>query len=636
MGYIAIRKIMYSGDDYQYVSPNLSDGINIFEGGNGSGKSTLVELINYGFGFYVKQFDSTTNEKHTQICSDSNNYVSLNVEINDVSYVLKRYFGTNLILVTEDSINVETYYIYRQSADYIFSDWLLERLGIEPVEIYQGTKSGKIGFEDLFRLIHYEQKSNPNKIYKEHRKDSNFVADSIIMRKSIFEILTGYKFGDYYSKIGDVKVAEREKAAQQLAVNSFLDILKEHSSGITFEQVKDYTAEISELNSQLEKLENYREELLEKDLDIDSLDDQTHEFKERLIHVDYEYSKTINHERDLLIELTKIEHLKEDRLDEINHLKKIIFTHKELNLFSPNTCPYCFNEVKRTEGHCICGSKVDETQYEKFFYSAKEYFDILKIKEKSLSTLEIAIKSCKEELNEVAANKEDLLKEKQKLKQALHALSRDAKVNYNRSALNNVSDKIFSIESQITNLREHNKLYIKLQELQSLANKKSSAYERVKKDLNALEILSLQQMEFIKNKFNTTYNRLMIDILSDCEKAEIDGDYMPIINGGEYKQASLAVPKKFMYFLTLLIMSLNEDIPYPRFLLVDTPETLGIDSDTLKECISKFEDKAICIPHKKYQIILTTGIGKYPEKFSEYVLERFEKGINPLLKKNKK
>ena len=69
-----------------------------------------------------------------------------------------------------------------------------------------------------------------------------------------------------------------------------------------------------------------------------------------------------------------------------------------------------------------------------------------------------------------------------------------------------------------------------------------------------------------------------------------------------------------MYFVTLLQMSLDDnDLPFPRFLLVDTPETAGIDLENLSRAISKLSE-VLSGASTAAQVILTTGDGKYPEK----------------------
>ena len=72
-------------------------------------------------------------------------------------------------------------------------------------------------------------------------------------------------------------------------------------------------------------------------------------------------------------------------------------------------------------------------------------------------------------------------------------------------------------------------------------------------------------------------------------------------------------------------MSLSDsDVSFPRFLLIDTPETAGIDTENLITAIGHLakiveEGKIPC------QIIMTTGFGKYPNALEENVFLRIRK-----------
>ncbi|MCB2792168.1 hypothetical protein KQ881_16465, partial [Listeria monocytogenes] len=65
---------------------------------------------------------------------------------------------------------------------------------------------------------------------------------------------------------------------------------------------------------------------------------------------------------------------------------------------------------------------------------------------------------------------------------------------------------------------------------------------------------------------------------------------MPLIDNGEYREHSAKVPKRFLYYLTLLQLSLSSDVPVPRLLLIDTPETAGIDLDKLVKMLRQIEE----------------------------------------------
>ena len=106
-----------------------------------------------------------------------------------------------------------------------------------------------------------------------------------------------------------------------------------------------------------------------------------------------------------------------------------------------------------------------------------------------------------------------------------------------------------------------------------------------------------------------------------CYSAYIGEDYLPHINMGQYRERSASVPKRLMYFLTLLIESLKNDINFPRFLMIDTPNKEGIDKDNLIKNIALLTeaDKYNYENKCPFQIILTTGIDTYPEDYKKFV-----------------
>src|SRR5690606_17401325 len=72
---------------------------------------------------------------------------------------------------------------------------------------------------------------------------------------------------------------------------------------------------------------------------------------------------------------------------------------------------------------------------------------------------------------------------------------------------------------------------------------------------------------------------------------------------------------------TLLKLSLkNCDSKYPKFLLIDTPETAGIDAENLMKGLSqltKLDQEGL---DQNYQVILSTAINKYPSILKDKVV----------------
>jgi hypothetical protein len=309
---------------------------------------------------------------------------------------------------------------------------------------------------------------------------------------------------------------------------------------------------------------------------------------------------------------------------EITQITKIIHSHEKLSLFSADTCPYCLRDVSREKGHCVCGKEVEEEQYERFFYSSDEYSDILKSKQKSIDTIDIAIGACQEQANEVATEKESLDDQIKDYQQTLVQWIGEFDFTTNSQELKQADDRILAVRTEINKLDQQIEIEEKREKLLQRFTSINSTYERLR---NAVRLLEVQANSDIREKvaqFNETYNDLMINTLKNCRSASIDfDDYMPIIDGGTYKEASASVTIRLMYFLTLLKLSLNnEDVKFPKLLLIDTPETAGVDAENLINALSQISKVTAGAKQDDYQIILTTGITKYPSEFEDSVLVR--------------
>jgi hypothetical protein len=661
MGSLALRKIIYKGDKYYYSSKDLKKGVQIVEADNGAGKTTFSSLISYGIGMYVKQFDfKNDKDNHREIFSDTNNYVLLKVLINEEPFEFTRYFNpSNSNVIFVKGVNFEeSFPIYRNAVknedDWIFSDWILYKLGIEVCEIFQGVKKFKINFSDLYRLIHYDQDTNAQYIYKEHRNDSNFVSDSAAVRKVIFELLVGYQFSEYYSLIGEYNKTEREKNTLKETLDNYVEMVHKMGFKITGFSQEELTNQLRELNLQLQKLEIYRKSLKTNQYNSTQYDKFIHQLRESLFRVDSTYNGLKAEKSATTIELRDLIRLKEDLILEVTQIKKIILAHEELNLFSPNTCPCCLREVTRKENHCICGNPIDESQYEKFFYSADEYLDILKSRQKSVETIETAIISCREELEDLNASLTRLELEKDKIKAQLREVEKNISNTSNDVELNNVNDKILEVKSNIQTVEQNLKNIEQYEKIQKDFNSSKDTLASLSATLRSMEISLKELMEVQIEKFDTIYSDLIKQADKDVIKAKLDVNYMPVINDGVYRQASSYVTRRLVYYLTLIKMSIDTDnVPFPRFLLIDTPENLGIDEKNLISTLSLIDELFIKEEKEQgentednkdegqtkeekqsepnFQIILTTGIGKFPDKFREYVVETLT-GDNKLLK----
>ncbi|CCK82402.1 conserved uncharacterized protein [Desulfobacula toluolica Tol2] len=636
-----INKIIYSGKNYYFESEDFDKNIVLIEGDNGTGKSTLCNLIYFALGGEVKVFRKSNDQRHTQITSDTDNYVDLLVTISDQNYVFRRYIGDNDITVipyeikitqivdSETEHTVETKEIQflgdsteilpvnRQSDPFIFSDWILEKLGISVVEFYHGYSTFKINFTDLMRLMYHDQQPDPENIYKKIDDKSALVSDSEMLKNAIFELLIGKSYSDYYDSIVKEKKLLKKKALAKGLVEEYKLLADQMRKNDELKNISFLKAEIEKNEVQLDKLHGARLIFKNNRSVSGSLDPDIETYKSTIIENALLLSQKREHQINTFDERYKIASLLTETRSEIHKIEKIIFTHDKLNLFTADTCPYCLSKVEREDNHCVCGSPIEEDQYERFFYTSQEYKEILKSKVKTLETIKLAYDAYNQDINDIKASVSEIegviQVNRTKLEAALNKIDESIDVE----SLNDIDDRIIEVRKNISDLVQLSEMEEKLQKLQ---DEYDTARDEAKDAELARKELGIQAKRDVTSKvhtFSQKYNELMVDTLPDCRSARIRlENYLPLINDGEYKEASSRVSIRLMYYITMMHLSLDDsEITFPRFLLVDTPETAGIELDNLINCISKFED--LDSYYSNYQVIISTGLNKYPESLKE-------------------
>lgn len=639
MGRLAIRRVVYSGDKYSFESPYLNDGIVIMEGVNGHGKSTFMNLIYYGLGGRVQAFnknDDNDSKKHNEIFYDTNNYVELLIEIDDEKYELTRYIGDNLIFVVgEDEEVRETCVLRNQSDEHtmVFSDWILGKLNINVFDIVQGTRSFKLNFTDLLRLVYHDQETEVDKVYKE-ADNSNFLSDSLEIRKSIFEILLGKTYNDYYSTLGQYKLTMKELEKAQAVMDSYDEFLGEVLD-YDLANVVHINSMISENQEMIEKVQIEREIASREQGNSDEIWQLIGQQKKELILNQHKLEEWESAKNLTTQSIDKILYLIDESEKELSEIEKIRLVNKKLKLFTPNTCPYCLREVEREKGKCICGNDIEEEQYEKFFYTDEEYLDILKVKKKSIQSLEQLLERKRQRLKIIIGHIEKAEQSIEKIRLYIDELTKDIATNYNSAYIRQLDERE----------RELNGIILELKQAKDLAKKRETLASQVIQLRNKVEGLKIRVDSFLnaaredmlnkKKDFDEVYFSLMKRADEHCYSAYIGEDYMPHINLGAYRERSAAVPKRLMYFLTMLIESLKNEANFPHFLMIDTPNKEGIDKENLIKNIGLLAeaDKYTEEMKTQYQIILTTGIDTYPEEFKNNVFFKLE-GENYLLQEN--
>jgi len=641
MGKLAIRRIAYIGKKYSYTSPYLNDGIVILEGTNGHGKSTFMNLIYYGLGGKVDAFNKSDKEvkkKHNEIYHDEDNYVELEIEIGNQVYELTRYIGNNQIFIVDKDQNIIETYINRQSAnedDLVFSDWILDKLDIRVFDIIQGTRSFKLNFSDLMRLIYHDQDTEVDRIYKE-ADNVNFMTDSLEIRRAIFEVLVGKTYDEYYSSLGEYKIKLKEYEKIQAIMRSYDEFLgevleEELSNAIHINLL------LTEYREMLIKVKREREIAINEKSNSNEIMKLIEEQKRLLVRYQHEQNSWYQAKVAINNSIEKILYLIDDSEKEMHEVEKILVVNKKLKLFSPNTCPYCLREVEREEGQCICGTCIEEEQYEKFFYTDQEYIDILKIKKRSLRSLNDLLEKKNLRMKQTILQTEYIESEIAKVTSYINELTQNIESEYNSAYIRKLDEREREISGKIIELEQAEELAKKRENIITDFNRLRNEVGNLKNRVDSNLILAKEDIFNRRNDFSEIYMELMKLADEYCFSAYLGEDYMPEINFRLYRERSASVPRRLMYFLTLLIESLKEDVNFPRFLMIDTPNKEGIDKENLINNISllsKADDYAK-ENNLTYQIILTTGMNTYPDSLKDKVFLSLDGGRR-LLRENTK
>jgi len=202
---------------------------------------------------------------------------------------------------------------------------------------------------------------------------------------------------------------------------------------------------------------------------------------------------------------------------------------------------------------------------------------------------------------------------------------------YNNNKLDSIDDEILNIKEQISKLKQRLIKEKEIQKYQKEYDKKRNFYEDLKNEVGKLEIEANQDIKQRTRLFDVYYNKFM-KTLDNCHNARIDEHYMPIINNREYREKSAGVPKRFNYYLTLLLLSIKkEEVRFPRFLMIDTPQTAGIDRENFLPMLKNI-NTILKSPKDTFQIFLSTK--DYPNEFHKFVFDELSK-TERLLKERK-
>ncbi|EGT3617654.1 hypothetical protein FHH43_15720, partial [Clostridium perfringens] len=464
MGRIKIKSLKYEGEKYFYFNDKFKNGKNILLGDNGNGKSTFTYLIVYALGIKVDYFLKGKEEVIKEIFSDKDKYVELVIDINQEEYVLNRKIPSAYISVYDVRKNSYTSYNIARNGDMYekenktFSDWILEKLNIGITEISQFSTSHKINFDDLFRLMYYDQKTPSGEIIGGFGiKSGDYFKNSNIMKRSIFEILISNYFSEYYKTYYEIKDKQKEKEEIKEDKKSIESLIDGVVGKINLDEIGNIEEEIIYNKDEIERLKNIRQSHINNEHE-DSIEQNNELNIERIEAIQGEVSLLTMEKNKLEIdieeiqeELNKAQYVRKILEDDISYLDRILFTSKMYNIINKDTCPFCLEKINSNLDKCICGSD-KYLDYEKFVYSDVEYLKMMKSKIKGLRTTNYTIESCEEELKDMLNKKEAIEERIRYLLMSIKEISSELVSGIDFKSIDMLTEEIMVLKEKLIEL----------------------------------------------------------------------------------------------------------------------------------------------------------------------------------------
>ena len=513
-----------------------------------------------------------------------------------------------------------------------FSDWILEKLNIGITEVSQFSTNHKINFDDLFRLMYYDQKTPSGEIIGGFGiKSMDYFKNSSIMKRSIFEILISDYFKEYYNTYYEIKDKLKEKEEIKETKKSIQSLIEGVVRETNLDKIEDIEEVISYNKDEIERLKKIRETHINSNYE-NSIEENNELNIDRINSIQEEISLLTMKKNKLEIdieeiqeEINKAQYVRKNLEDDINYLDRILFTSKMYNIINDDTCPFCLEKINENGGKCICGSD-KYLDYEKFIYSDVEYLKMMKSKIKGLRTTNYTIESCEEELKEILS-KHKYIEEKLKyLLMSIKEISAELVSGIDFKSVDMLTEEIMLLKEELIELEV---LKSKLDNLDNVNKNIANLENKLDSLRKKLDELEIQKSDIISKNLKIFFDKyyLWITEFYDDKKINIslDRDYKPVVKF--YREESFSVPKRFFYYLSLLNLSLKKNINYPRFLLIDTLKSAGIDVPRLRNLIPYLNE----LEGEEYQVIMTCGYEEYDNSLNWNIIDELS-DENKLLK----
>ncbi|WEH27640.1 AAA family ATPase [Streptomyces sp. AM 3-1-1] len=545
----------------QYQFPS---DLTVLAGPTGVGKTTLLELIKWGLGG-----DGQLAPVVTENVLD----LSLQVSVGENRFRLSRSLDPQkrknvrvTDLVTGERIRD---YQVKSGEDGSLNALLMTSLGLPTdmraaAQTGRSTKAGsRITFADIFTYMYVPQ--------SEINRDIARSQDSYLepKRKAVFELIFA---------LADPELFDKRSEANTL--KGMVEEASDHHKKILQFLRDSNTQSKEEAEQEREKaLDSQREAEEQRTQLRDDIDPVTDRETQALRDLLSEAERSLADARSTAVFLGRqAEELSGERRRvnaDLARLNRMRDAGERLAQIEFTTCPRCMQALKTREvphGHCrLCllpdeAASTDELDQ----YETVQLMDQMEEMEKQLAFVD-----------QQTQNARQLILDRQKLVRHLEAAidTRTAnRVSPRLQAYSDISEKIAA--SRVAQKHFENVLqqWDRVADLANVEDELRKKYERTVREIEQKDSQLQERRRYIVGEISKEFNRVVSDLqIPGVKEASIhETNYLPLLNGKPFKQFSrgggIVTATQVAYWTALLAVALRErDVPYPTFLLLDSP-----------------------------------------------------------------
>lgn len=596
--------VMKSGQ--RAYDQKFHSGLNIIHGSNGSGKSSILDFIFFALGGNLTKWKPVAQMCETVFAEVSANGTKFSLQRDvstDKNQPMFIYFGG-----LEDGLEAaadgwQRYPYSRNDHSKTFSQVLFKALGLPEIP---GDEGSNITMHQILRLMYVDQTTPFQRIFRSEDFDPRDT------REAVSELLCGIGNNQLYSK----RIALRESRKTESELSTKLTNLLRATAnlGENFNEGA-FETERSNLSRRMEILQKEIEDLHSADIDSSQIARSAESERRKLYD-------TITKERDRLVgverEIASLDFEISDSDQFVKHLEQLLrdfdrtaATYMAIGDVPFELCPACLQPLTDTSDHqChLCKEELPKEDRDTKLFELRmdiegQISESLRLKETRLDKLT----TLKMEATRLKTSMSRQMKRFDEV--------RNASIDGRTALISGKSRELGKIDSRLDGLSNLSDLRQQINEVKEAKQKASGAVEILRNEIEALELARDKRRRQVKTRVSEQTKRVLemdLEEHNDFEELEnfdfsFEDDWFAI-NGDPNitTSASGMVVVKNSLFIGLLLSSLqDQQMRYPRMLLLDNVEDKGMVGDRVRnfqKVIADLMDKE----SQSHQIILTTS-----------------------------